>query len=119
MKKERIEAYAKLLVEVGANVHKGQLVVIGKEKLQPKLGCIVSKNATYLGELTNTPAPTVNNGVWVILKNGSTWTPIGTCYLTRLEVSGDSVLKGQVTVEGTAVVPQAGQDYTGTIVVCP
>jgi aminopeptidase len=29
MKKERIEAYAKLLVEVGANVQKGQLVVIG------------------------------------------------------------------------------------------
>lgn len=97
----------------------GQLVVIGKEKLQPKLGCIVSKNATYLGELTNTPAPTVNNGVWVILKNGSTWTPTGTCYLTRLEVSGDSVLKGQVTVDGKAVVPQAGQVYTGTIVVCP
>ena len=68
----------------------GQLVVIGEEKLQPALGCIVSKDATFLGGLTNHPSPAVNNGVWVKLENGSVWTPVGKSYLTRLEVSGDS-----------------------------
>ncbi len=95
----------------------GALVVIGKEPLKPQLGCIVSKDATYLGGLTNTAAPTVNNGVWVKLDNGSTWTPVGTSYLTRLEVSADSFVAGTVTVDGVAVVPEAGKVYTGAIVV--
>jgi len=95
----------------------GDLVVIGKEKLQPTLGCIVSANATYLGGLTNETAPTVNNGVWVSLKNGSTWTPVGKSYLTRLEVTADSAIQGTVTVDGTVVVPEAGKIYTGEIVV--
>ena len=95
----------------------GNLVVIGKEALKPELGCIVSRDATYLGDLTNTAAPTVNNGVWVSLKNGSTWTPVGTSYLTRLEISGDSNLAGTVTVDGIPVIPDAGTIYTGAIVV--
>ncbi len=95
----------------------GGLVVTGTEKLVPTEGCIVSKNATYLGGLTNAAAPTVNNGVWVSLKNGSTWTPVGTSYLTRLEVSADSKIAGTVTVDGAQVVPEAGKVYTGAIVV--
>ena len=95
----------------------GNLVVIGGEQRKPELGCIVSKNATYLGAVTNIPAPTVNNGVWVKLAGGSSWTPQGTNYLTRLEVSADSVIHGKVTVDGVAVVPEAGKVYTGEIVV--
>ncbi len=97
----------------------GSLKVIGSEKLQPTQGCIVAANATYLGGLTNTAAPTVNNGVWVSLKNGSTWSPVGTSYLSRLEVSADSSIAGTVTVNGESVVPQAGVVYTGAIVVTP
>lgn len=96
---------------------KGQLVVIGKENLTATMGCIIGKNATYLGGLTNTASPTVNNGVWVSLANGSVWTPVGTSYLTRLEVSGDSKINGTVTLDGAAIVPEAGKVYTGAIVV--
>lgn len=96
---------------------KGQLVAVGREKLTPTQGCIIGKNATYLGGLTNTAAPTVNNGVWVSLKNGSVWTAVGTSYLTRLEVSADSRINGTVTVDGAAIVPEAGKVYTGAIVV--
>lgn len=96
---------------------KGNLVVIGKEKLTPTLGCIVSKDATALGGLTNTPAPTVNNGVWVKLEQGSNWTPVGQSYLTRLEVEAGSVIRGKVTVDGQEIVPEAGKVYTGAIVV--
>jgi hypothetical protein len=95
----------------------GNLIVIGKEKLTPEKGCIVGKNATYLGGLTNTAAPTVNNGVWVAMKNGSTWTPVGTSYLTRLEVSADSTIAGTITLDGAPLVPEAGKVYTGAIVV--
>ena len=97
----------------------GKLVVTGKEKLTPTLGCIISKDATFLGGLTNTAAPAVNNGVWVKLENGSTWTPKGKCYLTRLEVSGDSRILGTVTLDGKAITPEAGKVYTGSITVAP
>ena len=59
----------------------------------------------------------MNNGVWVSLKNGSTWNPVGRSYLTRLEVSADSKINGTVTVDGAAVTPAAGTVYTGAIVV--
>ena len=95
----------------------GNLIVTGKERLAPAMGCIIGKNATYLGDLTNVPAPAVNNGVWVKLENGSTWTPVETSYLTRLELSADSAIRGTVTVDGAAVTPEAGKVYTGSIVV--
>ena len=95
----------------------GNLIVIGKEKLAPAKGCIIGKDATLLGGLTNTPAPTVNNGVWVKLQNGSAWTPVGKNYLTRLEVSADSAIHGTVTVGGEKVAVEAGKVYTGEIVV--
>lgn len=82
----------------------GQFVVIGQEELKPTIGCIIGKDATFLGGLTNTAAPTVNNGVWVSLRNGSVWNAVGTSYLTRLEVSADSEIHGRVTVDGTVVV---------------
>lgn len=95
----------------------GNLIVIGKEPLKATEGYIYSADATMLGGLTNTAAPTVNNGVWVKLEGGSTWTPVDTSYLTRLEVSADSAVKGTVTVNGEAVTPEAGKVYTGAIVV--
>ncbi len=95
----------------------GNLIVIGTEKHEPTEGWIYSADATMLGGLTNTAAPTVNNGVWVSLANGSTWTPVGTSYLTRLEVSADSKINGTVTVDGAEVTVEAGKVYTGAIVV--
>lgn len=93
----------------------GNLIVIGTEKLPVKEGYIYSADATMLGGLTNTAAPTVNNGVWVKLANGSTWTPVGTSYLTRLEVSADSKVNGTVTLDGNVILPEAGKVYTGSI----
>ena len=97
----------------------GDLVVVGTEKLSPELGCICSKNATFLGGVTNTAGPAVNNGVWVSLNNGSVWTPTGTSYLTRLELSADSKISGKVTLDGAELLPEAGMVYTGSIVVTP
>ena len=55
--------------------------------------------------------------MWVSLRNGSVWTPVGTSYLTRLEVSADSQIRGTVTLDGAAITPEAGKVYTGAIVV--
>ena len=78
-------------------------------------GRITSDNATYLGGMTNFAAPTVNNGVWVILENGSVWTPDDTCYLTVLDIDETSVINGTVTVDGEEV--SGAGHYTGEIVV--
>ncbi|MCC8356914.1 MAG: hypothetical protein LJU34_03545, partial [Oscillospiraceae bacterium] len=82
-------------------------------------GRITSDDATYLGNLTNYTSPTVNNGVWVTLTNGSVWTPDDTCYITRLYVDETSAINGTVTIDGEAVELEAGVTYTGEIVVTP
>ncbi len=82
-------------------------------------GRITSDNATYLGNLTNVTSATVNNGVWVTLTNGSVWTPADTCYITRLYVDDSSVINGTVTIDGKDAEIEAGETYTGAIVVTP
>jgi hypothetical protein len=75
----------------------------------------------YLGVVTNTPGPAVNNGVIVSLDADSSWTLTDTCYLTRLSLEAGSVVAGQggaevtMTVDGveTAIAPGA---YSGAIV---
>ena len=82
-------------------------------------GRITSDNATYLGWLTNYPSATVNNGVWVLLSNGSVWTPNDVCYLTVLENDGSSVVNGTVTVDGEIINANEAGRWTGVIVVEP
>ena len=82
-------------------------------------GVIDSSTATILGNLENTPTATVNNGVWVSLTKGSSWTPTDVCYITRLLVDESSVLNGTVTVDGVETAIEPGVTYTGAIVVTP
>jgi hypothetical protein len=75
----------------------------------------------YLGVVTNTPSPAVNNGVIVSLDADSSWTLPGTCYLTSLSLEEGGVIAGPggakvtMTVDGvdTTLAPGA---YTGAIV---
>lgn len=39
-----------------------------------------------LGAVSTTPAPAVNNGVLVVLTEGSIWTVTDTCYLIGLSL---------------------------------
>lgn len=80
-------------------------------------GRITSANATYLGNMSNTPSAPVNNGVWAILKNGTTWNVPGTCYLTVLEVEEGCTVNGTVTVDGVETDVSGGGRWTGNIVV--
>jgi hypothetical protein len=69
----------------------------------------------YAGRLKNTPAPAVNNPVTLVLEAGSTWTPVGTSYLSGLSFTKDSKVCGTITVNGTVV--EAPGSYVGNIVV--
>ena len=80
-------------------------------------GRITSDNATYLGGMSNYISEPVNNGVWVILQNGSVWTPDETCYLTVLDIDETSSIAATVLVDGEEVT-EAGH-YTGSITVVP
>jgi hypothetical protein len=100
---------------------KGNYVVVGNKKYDLYEGVIVSKNATYLGDLINTPAPAVNNGVIVTMANGTVWTVTGTSYLTGLTIDNGSItaLEGsrvEMTVNGKKTEIKTGQTYTGNIV---
>jgi len=55
----------------------------------------------YLGEITNTPAPVIHNGVIVNLRARSLWNITGTCYLSHLTLE-----------KGSAMVPPAGYKLT-------
>ena len=53
---------------------------------------ITAVDYRLLGVVTNTPAEAINNGVAVVLTNGSVWTVAGTSYLTSLTFDEDSSL---------------------------
>lgn len=70
-------------------------------------------NRLELSNVTQTPAPTVNNGVVVTLDAASSWTVTGTSYLTGLELADGATISApegktlKLTVDGveTAIVP--------------
>jgi len=99
----------------------GNYVVVGEKKHGLNEGVIVSKNATYLGDLINTPARAVNNGMIVSLKGGTVWTVTGTSYLTSLTIDDGSIdaperSKVAMTVNGARTEIKPGKTYTGNIV---
>ncbi|MFT4306259.1 MAG: hypothetical protein QM604_05155 [Microbacterium sp.] len=83
---------------------------------------ITSSEWYLIGEVTNTPSATVNNGVIVDLAGDSSWTVTGTSYITSLTVGADATLQGAdgedltVTVDGVATTVEPGVTYTGAIV---
>jgi Tfp pilus assembly protein PilX len=99
----------------------GGYVVVGQKKYGLNEGVIASKNATYLGDVTNKPAPAVNNGMIVTLKGGTVWTVAGTSYLTSLTIDDGSIAapegsKVMMTVNGVKTEIKPGKAYSGNIV---
>jgi len=100
---------------------KGDYVVVGQKKYKLYEGVIVSKNATYLGDVINTPAKAVNNGVIVSLTNGSVWTVTGTSYLSSLTIDSGSIaapegLAVEMKVNGAKTEIKSGKTYTGNVI---
>ncbi|WP_043662504.1 hypothetical protein [Streptomyces xylophagus] len=74
-----------------------------------------------ISEVTNTPAPAVNNGVIVTLGAGSTWTVTSTSYLSTLTLAADAKVRAPhgktvtLTVDGTTTALTPGTTYTGAL----
>ena len=63
---------------------------------------VSKENCEELGEVVNTPGPVCNNGVIVMLENGTTWTVTADCYLSSLTIAeGTTVSGAKLTVNGT------------------
>ncbi len=70
-----------------------------------------------LSNITQTPAPAINNGVIVTVGKGGIWKPTATCYLTKLEIrDGGQIHAASMTVDGKES-PIAEGLYTGQIVI--
>jgi hypothetical protein len=100
---------------------KGSYIIVGKDKHYLYEGVIISKDATYLGNLVNTPSPAVNNGVIVSLTDGTVWTVTNKSYLTSLTIDNSSIIapKGynvDMTVNGIKTIIKTGETYIGNIV---
>lgn len=74
--------------------------------------------------VTQTPAPTVNNGVIVTVDGDSSWIVTGTSYITSLMLAENGIVKAQsgkkvvMTVDGVETEVKPG-NYTGHIVLTP
>jgi hypothetical protein len=89
-------------------------------------GTVVKADTTLdghlgFGRLKNTPAPTVNNPVYLSLTKGATWTVAGTSYLSKLVIDNSSSITAaggtvKMTVNGKKTPIKAGS-YEGKIVV--
>ena len=91
------------------------------QKYRDGLTVIREDERMELGNITQTAAPTINNGVCIDLDKDSVWTVTGTSYVTALtlaegaKVAAPEGKKLTVTVDGAAVELKAGA-YTGKIV---
>jgi len=113
--------HSQLPVPVPEKDANGQLIKTGGAKQQATEGVIVAKDALYLGDLVNRPAPAVNNGVLVTLKNGTVWTITGTSYLTGLTIENGNIVAPEgstveLKVNGAKSPIKNGATYTGNIV---
>ena len=97
-------------VDGEGNVLPGGTVIPADSSLDCHLG---------MGRVKNTPAPTVNNPVYLTLKNGAVWNVTGVSYLAKLTTDGTAAVNGSVTVNGAAVDVSAGGAWSGIIVVTP
>ncbi len=69
-----------------------------------------------LCNVTQTPAPAINNGVIVELEQGAVWNAKDVSYLTSLTIGEGALLLGVLTVDGVEIQPSSGT-YTGSICV--
>ena len=94
--------------------------VISASRAQHSVKKISGSNRKEIYQVYDTPAPVVNNGVIVTLKNGTEWTIIGHNYLSALHVDATSKIQTpdgcdvELIVNGKEV-PYAPGDYEGDI----
>ena len=85
------------------------------------LTVIDESNRLELGNIKQTAAPTVNNGVILHMDKESSWYLTGTSYLTKLTLEKNALImpyggrKVKMTVDGVETMIQPGS-YTGKIV---
>ena len=81
---------------------------------------ITKNNCQELSNITQIPAPPVNNGVIVTVADGGVWNVTGTSYLTKLTIEAGGNVKGSqgkpltMTVDGVKKEVAPGE-YTGLI----
>jgi len=72
-------------------------------------------NRNNLGDVTTTATKTVNNGVIVYLENGSEWNVEGTSYISKLVVSEDSKVAGNIKADSSTKAADGSTIYLGVV----
>lgn len=96
--------------------------VISASTVRHNVPVITADNRIELGQVTNTVAPAINNGVLLSLDAASRWTVTGESHLTSLSIAQGAVIEGKggktvgMTVNGVAT-PVAPGVYKGEIVI--
>lgn len=104
------------------NVKIKGLISCATQAYKEGLEVITRDNLTELGNITQTPAPAINNGVILSLDKDCVWTVPATCYLTALSIAAGAVIKAEdgksisATCDGQAIDLAAGE-YKGKIVI--
>ena len=102
------------------NVQMTGVISSATQAYREGLNLITEKNREELSNVTQTAAPTVNNGVVLSLDQDSVWTVTGTSYLTALTLAEGAKVTGvdgrplTMLVDG-AETPIAPGTYTGKI----
>lgn len=103
------------------NVRLEGVVSSARAEYRQGLTQITESTRLELSNITQSAAPTVNNGVIVSIDSESTWIVTGTSYITGLRIEPGALIKAKsgfvlrISVNGTQVPIQPG-DYMGKIV---
>jgi hypothetical protein len=90
-----------------------------KAAYAPGVTKITKENCEELGEITETVAPAINNGVILTLEGDSCWTVTGKCYLTALNLGEHATIRSstgtlRLLVNGVEA-PLMPANYRGSI----
>lgn len=103
------------------NVRYTGAISSAKARYRDGVDVISPDNCEEMSNVTQTAAPTVNNGVIVHLDEKTEWTVTGVCYLTRLDIAAGANIHAPAgktltaTVDGKEIALTAGS-YAGKIV---
>ena len=95
--------------------------VVSSSTSRHAVSTITSAEWRQINHVTNTPKPTVNNGVIVKPGAGSVWTVTGTSYLTKLVVDANAAVRAPagkrltLTVDGAVTALSPGATYSGAL----
>jgi hypothetical protein len=105
------------IISSGTTKHDVDIILKSMKITDPdyEKGGVRYGNRNNLGDVTTSASKTVNNGVIVYLKNGSTWKVKDTSHISKLVVSANSKVEGKIKTDSSTTSSDGTVTHIGVV----